>query len=383
MRSGLHRSLAGLALLACAASPVVAADVGPLVARIKAVGREGAGNAEAAKAWKDLVAVGPEGLLDLLASFDDANPVAANYLRNAADAIGEKALADHKPLPKARLEAFVGNRGNNPLARRIAYEWLVRLDPQTPARLLPGMLQDPSPELRRDAVAGLLDEADALLAKDDKAAASAAYRKALTGACDEDQVKSIADALDKLGVKVDLQRHFGVVSTWQVIAPFDNSGETGFKTVYPPEKAVDLKATLKGKGGVDIRWSETTTSEPYGVVDLNMVLGKHKAAVAYAFAVVNSPEERPVEVRVGCINAVKVFLNGKEILAHEEYHHGMRLDQYTARGTLKKGRNELLLKICQNDQTDVWAQSWTFQARLCDRVGAAVPFQLVLREKMP
>src|SRR5271165_4439011 len=109
MRSGLIQGLAGLALLTCAAFQVDAADVGPLVARIKAVGREGAGNAEAAKAWKELVAVGPEGLLDILASFEGADPLSANYLRNAADAIGEKALAAGKPLPKARLEAFVAD----------------------------------------------------------------------------------------------------------------------------------------------------------------------------------------------------------------------------------------------------------------------------------
>jgi hypothetical protein len=383
MRSGLLRGLAGLTLLACAGFQVDAADVGPLVARIKAVGREGAGNAEAAKAWKELVAVGPEGLLDLLASFEGVDPVAANYLRNAADAIGEKAITEGKPLPKARLEAFVVDRKNNPVGRRIAYEWLVRLDPQTPSRLLPGMLQDPSPELRRDAVARVIEEADALLAKEDKPGAIAAYQKAFSGVCDEDQVLIIVAALDKLGVKVDIAEHFGVVRTWQLIAGFDNTSEVGFKAVYPPEKGVDLAAVLKGKGGVEARWVEHTTGEPYGIVDLNKVLGKQKAAVAYAYAVVDSPAERAVEVRVGSINAVKVFLNGKEIYAHEEYHHGSRFDQYTARGTLKKGRNELLLKICQNDQKDEWAQVWNLQARLCDSVGAAVPFRIVPREVKP
>ncbi len=346
-------------------------------------GREGAGNAEAAKAWKELVAVGPEGLLEILASFEGAEPVATNYLRNAADAIGEKALAERKPLPKARLEAFVVDRKNNPVGRRIAYEWLVRLDPQTPARLLPGMLQDPSSELRRDAVAQVIEEADALLAKEDKPGAIAAYQKAFGGACDEDQVLIIVAALDKLGVKVDIAEHFGVVRTWQLIAGFDNTGEVGFKTVYPPEKGVDLAAVLKGKGGVEARWVEHTTDDPYGIVDLNKVLGKQKATVAYAFAVVDSPTERPVEIRVGSINAVKVFLNGKEIYAHEEYHHGSRFDQYTARGTLKKGSNELLLKICQNDQKEEWAQVWNLQARLCDSVGAAVPFRIVPREVKP
>ncbi len=52
----------------------------------------------------------------------------------------------------------------------------------------------------------------------------------------------------------------------------------------------------------------------------------------------------------------------------------MRLDQYAAKGTLKKGRNEILLKVCQNEQTEEYAQVWMFQARLSDATGVAVPF---------
>jgi len=77
------------------------------------------------------------------------------------------------------------------------------------------------------------------------------------------------------------------------------------------------------------------------------------------------------------ITGLKVFLNGKEVFAREEYHHGMELDQYVARGELKAGRNELLLKVCQNEQTEAWAQSWRFQVRLCAPAGVAVPFRVV------
>src|SRR5438477_11846766 len=40
--------------------------VEPLLARIKAVRKEGAGNPDAAKAWRDLVQLGPAVLLDVL-----------------------------------------------------------------------------------------------------------------------------------------------------------------------------------------------------------------------------------------------------------------------------------------------------------------------------
>ena len=56
------------------------------------------------------------------------------------------------------------------------------------------------------------------------------------------------------------------------------------------------------------------------------------------------------------------------------HYHGVRHDQYSARGNLKAGRNEVLLKVCQNEQEENWAQEWTVQVRVCDSVGAAAAF---------
>src|SRR5262249_2473058 len=148
------------------ALPAGAAAVEPLLTRIKAVGKEGAGGPEAARAWKELTARGPEGLPDVLAALDDAGPVAANYLRSAVEAIADRAWASGKALPKGKLEGFVRDPRRNGAARRLAYDYLVRLDPKAPGRLLPGMLDDPGAELRRDAVAVVLAEAKGLLDKD-------------------------------------------------------------------------------------------------------------------------------------------------------------------------------------------------------------------------
>jgi hypothetical protein len=353
------------------------ADVEALLARIKSVGREGAGNAEAAQAWRDLVHAGPQALPATLAALDDARPAAANWLRSAVDAIAERELAAGRRLPTADLETFARDTRHTSRARRLAYELLVRTDPSTPGRLLPGMLHDPSPELRRDAVAVVVKQADDLLEHGDKAAATTAYRKALSGATDQDQVEKVVKHLEDLGVKTDLATHFGLVRRWLLLAPFDNTGEAGYARRFPPEMKIDLAATYPGKGDETARWTPCTTTDPYGVVDLNKLLGRQKATVAYAFTAIQSPAERPVQVRVGCINAVRVFLNGKEVLGREEYHHGMYLDQYVGSGTLQAGRNELLVKICQNDQKDEWAQDWKFQLRLCDSAGAAVPFTVV------
>src|SRR6266576_3523426 len=56
------------------ASPSLGAeDVADLLVRVKAVGREGAGNVEAAGAWRQLAQRGPESLLKILAGLDNAD----------------------------------------------------------------------------------------------------------------------------------------------------------------------------------------------------------------------------------------------------------------------------------------------------------------------
>jgi hypothetical protein len=379
-----------LALALFAVSPAHAAEVGPLLAKIKAVGGEGKGNDDAAKAWRLLANEKPEALPEILTAFDGANVIATNYLRAAVDAIAERELNAGRTLPADQLEAFVKNTKRSGLARRVAYEWLARVDKTAPDRLLPGMLLDPGQELRRDAVARVLDEAKALLDKGDRAGAAGAYGKALSAARDTDQVELIAKQLKTLGVHVDLANQFGFIQKWWLVSPFDNAKGKGFDIIHDPEKQVDLSAVYKGKGNAEATWSEHVTPNPSGppdgnkagIVDLNKVLGKQKGTTAYAFTAVLADEERPVQFRVGSFNAIKVFLNGKPVISRDEYHHGGKMDQYVGSGTLRKGRNEILVKVCQNEQTDSWAQRWDFQLRICDDLGGAVPLT-VSDEKKP
>ncbi len=344
------------------------------LAHLRAVPHEGKANEASARAWKDVVHRGPAILPALLEAMDSADAVSSNWLRTAGDAIVERALLEKKPLPADQLEHFVNGKKHNGAARRLAYEWLCRLDPKTPDRLLPGMLHDSSPELRRDAVAAVIRDAESQLAKGDQEAARVALRRALAGACDKDQVDLLVGQLEKLGEKIDVAAHFGFIRQWRLVAPFDNRKESGFKKVYPPETKVDVRAVYKGRDEKEARWVAVTTNDPYGLVNLNKELGKQKGVVAYAYTLVDSPSERTIQLRAGSPNGLKMFVNGKEVFYRDEYHHGASVDQYVATATLKAGRNEILLKVCQNEQTEEWAQDWKFQVRLCDTVGEAVPF---------
>jgi hypothetical protein len=256
----------------------------------------------------------------------------------------------------------------------------VRLDPKTPERLLPKMLDDPGSELRRDAVAVKLNYG-LRTAFTDGEAQRQYFQDLLRYARDNDQVNTITKELKKTGLDVDLTAQFGFVTRWLLVGPFDNVKGVGFNNAYPPEKAFDVKSVFVGKDGDQVKWKDYTVVtkagpidlKKVGLVDLNDAFGKLKGAVVYGYAAIESRLERPVELRAGSNNAVRMYLNGKEIYFREEYHHGFDMDQHVGKGVLKAGRNEILIKVCQNEQTESWAQLWSFQLRVCDALGGAAP----------
>ena len=359
--------------LLCAETSTRAGDdeVARLVGRIRAVEAEGKGNVEASAASQQLARLGPDALLAVLDAMDGAGPIASNWLRAAVDTIAERSLAQGEALPRAKMETFVLDRRHPGLVRRLAYEWLARVDPSAPDRLIPGMLEDPAVELRRDAVARELEATQKLLEEGKEPDAIAAYKKLFPFSRDEDQVKLIAKFLEEKGEPVDLTKHFGYVQEWRLIGPFDNTDKKGYDLAYPPEKEVDYTAEYKGKAST-VRWLEHSTPHTYGVVDFNKVLGKNKGAIAYAAAEMESEAARPVHIRASSHNAVKIWLNGQLLFSCNAYHRGVSMDQFQTRGMLRAGRNTILIKVCEDEQPEDWAQEWMFQLRVCDETGGGI-----------
>ena len=353
-------------------SALPGAELPLLIKAVQQIGIEAQGNAEASRAWKQLAARPVDDLPEILAGFDDANELAANYLRGAVEVIADRELKRKGTLPIDKLEAFLKDSDHNPRARRLAFELIARVDPQHAGRLIPGMLNDPSVELRRDAVEQVLSDAATQLVNDRKEEAKKSYAIALRAARDDDQVQAAKKKLEELGEKVDLPRHFGFLMEWRLIAPFDNSGNKGFDVGYPPEKEINFDAEYEGKEGMKVRWTTHATDNEYGIVDLAKALMPYKGAVTYAATEFVSDREQAVDFRMGTPNSWKVWLNGELLFGREEYHRGMSLDQYRMRGTLKAGNNVILIKLCQNEQTEEWAQRWQFQIRVCDKTGTAI-----------
>jgi hypothetical protein len=48
------------------------------------------------------------------------------------------------------------------------------------------------------------------------------------------------------------------------------------------------------------------------------------------------------------------------------------MDQYKLRCHLRRGANTILVKCCQNEQTESWTAEWEFQLRVCDSTGTAL-----------
>lgn len=347
------------------------ADLTPHLQAIQAVEREGKGNRAASAAWEKLSHAEAEDLVTILQAMDNAGPLAANWLRGAVGVIADRAIAEGKPLPVAALGEFLLDTRHAARGRRLAFDLIVRVNAATAEALVPGMLMDPSPELRREAVARLMDEGRSLVDSGAGEAAALVYRQALHGARDVTQIKEIAEQLQKLNRDVDLPNHFGFLMHWKVIGPFDNTGRSGFDTVFPPEQGIDLAAEHDGKSG-KVTWVDFVTADSFGVVDINKAFGMEKEVTAYAFTEFDAASAQPAELRLGCKNAWKIWLNGELVFGRDEYHRGAAIDQYQLPVSLKEGRNTLLVKLCQNEQTETWTVEWQFQLRVCDATGTAI-----------
>ena len=332
-----------------------------------------ASQADAQRAWQAVAVAGTANdIPEILAAMKGVGPLADNWLRSAVDTIAERELQKSGELPTELLESFTLDQKQAPRARRIAYEWLSKVDATAPARLLPQMLDDPSLELRYDALTRLLAEAKK---SEDEQVKLRKYRRALRSARNITQLKTCAEALKEMGQTPDMAREIGFLTHWKVIGPFDNTERAGFDKVFPPELGIDLEAEYAGKSGL-VKWKEIEAEQEdlkqLGHVDFNVAIVEEKNVVAYALTTFVVSEDMQVECRYETIEATKLWLNGVEIAVKNVYHSGYHFDQYIVPCRLKRGENRILIKVCQNEQTDSWTRPWEFRLRITDKLGGAI-----------
>lgn len=351
------------------------APVHPLHADDQITSLDNAANqvAESAEQVRKLLSDPDLDLLQVLQSMKGKNAVAKNWYLSVAQAV-----ADRNPLESEKLLAqFLTRLSEDPDARYWAFSYLTRNQPEVRENILESMLADPCLELRYEAVELQMKRvAEATL---DDAKRLAQYQELFSAARLPEQLQAIAKKLEELKAPVDLLQHFGFITSWNVIGPFNNVEGKGFDATYAPESdfaggklAGDLKSIQYQGKADEVTWAMITTEADDGAVDLKGAMNSEKGAVAYALGMFNAPQPLDCELRIGSPNAVKVWLNGELVIARQVYHSGNQIDQYTAPVKLESGKNTILVKSCQNEQTEEWAQDWNFQLRFTDSTGLAI-----------
>jgi hypothetical protein len=310
--------------------------------------------------------------LVVLSAMNAASPLGSNWLLGVANAIKPETL------DTAKLKSFLADQTNDGEARYQVFEWLTDGNPQLRDELLDAMMSDSSPELRYMAIQRQLDNLDQT--QRDAKQTVALMRQLLGDARFPTQVIDIATKLNTLidddNEKIVLADHFGFVRDWRVIGPFDNTDQAAFETAYEVEKDIlagdfDVAKSYDAKQG-STDWKSAKANDEAGLVDLAEAFEKEKSAVVYAYTTFESLMEMPVDIRLGCINANKVWVNGELVISNEVYHASSQIDQYVAAVKLQPGTNEIVVKVLQNDQKESWAQRFEFQLRVCDSTGKAV-----------
>ena len=166
---------------------------------------------------------------------------------------------------------------------------------------------------------------------------------------------------------------------WHVVGPFNNGtyAQENFQlTDFGPEKGYDPDAVYEGvqqaeKGfePAEVRWQpalqegESPLSDQ--PLDLMSILTPNKGVIAYARATIVSDRARRVKVLAGSDERLGVWINGERVL----YNRGWRMcyrDQDRAFVDLKKGRNEVLVKLSHG------YEAWRLYFRLADIHGLPI-----------
>ena len=124
---------------------------------------------------------------------------------------------------------------------------------------------------------------------------------------------------------------------WSSVGPLGGADAKGaFKKEFGPEKAVDLNAKFEeGKAGwVSLKdWKDGVVQSLSG-----------DPGATYLYRSITSTQARSITFYLGSDDALRVWLNGKELLS-KDVSRGVAPNQDEVRADLKPGENQLVLKV--------------------------------------
>ncbi|MBH23881.1 MAG: hypothetical protein CMH57_05375 [Myxococcales bacterium] len=170
------------------------------------------------------------------------------------------------------------------------------------------------------------------------AAAHLRHRAAIYARQLGDRARSDA-ALDQLGL----------IRSWQVLGPFENSNMSGFDAPTPAEGKLNRAARLKGKVG-PVSWNSLAFYST-GYAWISGAVNPTRSSLAYALAYVEVPKTvKEAVLRVGADGAYKVWLDGKLLGATSATERAARLDSDAYGVRLGRGRHVLLFKVATENR---------------------------------
>ncbi|HEX2569865.1 MAG TPA: DUF3857 domain-containing protein [Polyangia bacterium] len=217
----------------------------------------------------------------------------------------------------------------------------------------------------RTRLVALLDEARGDARQHPAVRARATYLRALVH--DRQGERARGDAL---------RRELGSIGAWMVLGPFANEGKAGHAQAYPPESeaTVDLAREYAGRER-PVRWRVFPAHlASRGGVALDAGLRPAENVVGYATTWVEVARDEDVAIHTGSTGAIKVWVNGREVLSREVYRPA-RFDQDVVGAHLQAGWNRILVKVCAAEA------GWAFGLRLSTPEGR--PLRLLAEGEAP
>jgi len=206
-------------------------------------------------------------------------------------------------------------------------------------------------QLQAEAALAAVQIADRMRQKD-AARARAALQNVLAAVKDPRIRQKAQDIIN------EMEQLEGYILVWLGCGPYAEKGKEGgeiFDTAFPPEMP-DAK---------DVNWKPITTGIGPWAIDLERTFGQLEYCAAYVRARIWSPAEQDARLEMGSDDAIKVWLNGKQVSAKYQ-NRGIAPRQDLVNVRLKEGWNDLLLKVVNH------TGGWSFCCRVRKPDGSAL-----------
>ena len=133
---------------------------------------------------------------------------------------------------------------------------------------------------------------------------------------------------------------------WSFIGGFASPDNNNFDAVFPPEKEIKLDAKYPTRGNQQVAWQKKEW--PDGAVHdflASLPQPLHENVANYLYREIEAETACDVPASLGSDDTLTVWVNGKKIHA-ENVGRGAAPDQAHVKLPLQKGKNQLLMKIC-------------------------------------